>query len=210
MVRPAQRRMAGTVDLAQSVTAATAADRLPPDEGALARRYAGALYDLAAERRLLDETIDQMTALGRLIDESADLRRLLGSPLVRADEARHGLDAALRSQGFGELVRHLVGVVAANRRLTRLRAIVSAFAALAATRRGVTTAEVTTAHGLDDVQRAQLSARLAESGYPQVRLVERVDPAILGGLVLRVGARLYDASIKSRLQRLAFRMKEAA
>ena len=107
-------------------------------------------------------------------------------------------------------MRHLVGVVAANRRLTRLRAIVSAFAALAATRRGVTTAEVTTAHGLDDVQRAQLSARLAESGYPQVRLVERVDPAILGGLVLRVGARLYDASIKSRLQRLAFRMKEAA
>ncbi len=176
----------------------------------LARRYAGALYDLASERRDVDAVTDQMDALGRLIDGSDTLRRLLADPLVRAGQAAHGLDAMLADQGFGELVRRTVGVVAANRRLRLLRDIVRAYATLGAQRRGVVTAEVTTAHGLADLQRAQLQARLAESGYTQVRIVEHVDPAILGGLILRVGARLYDASIQSRLQRLAYRMKEAA
>ena len=178
--------------------------------GTLARRYAGALYDLAAERRDVDAVTDQMDALGRLIDRSEPLRRLLADPLVRAGQAAHGLDAVLADQGFGELVRRTVGVVAANRRLRLLRDVVLAYALIVAERRGIVTAEVTTAHGLADLQRAQLQARLAEAGYARVRIVERVDPALIGGLVLRVGARLYDASIKSRLQRLAYRMKQAA
>ncbi len=176
----------------------------------LAARYAGALYDIAADRRALDHVTDQMQALGRLIDENDVLRRLLASPLVRAGEAGHGLRQALEQQGFDKLVIDFVSVVAANRRLRALRDIVRAYAALEARRRGVTPASVTTAHPLTDAQRLQLRSRLTAAGHGDVALTETVDPSLLGGLTLRVGARLYDASIKSRLQRLAYRMKGAA
>lgn len=178
--------------------------------GILAGRYAGALYDLADEQHAIDRTIDEIEQLGRMIDETETLRRLLASPLVRASDAQTGLDAMLAGAGFSELVQRFVGVVAANRRLPSLRAIVAAFAALAAARRGVVTAEVASAHALTDVQRTQIQARLAESGFSNVRINASVDPSLIGGLTLRVGARLYDASIKSRLQRLAYRMKGAA
>ncbi len=178
--------------------------------GGLASRYAGALYDLADDRRQLDLVTDQMSSLGRLIDESDALRRLLDSPLVRASEAGLGLRRALEAQGFDKLILDFTGVVAANRRLRSLRAIVSAYAALEASRRGVVPATVTTAHPLTDAQRLQLRSRLTAAGHGSVDLHETVDPALLGGLTLRVGARLYDASIKSRLQRLAYRMKGAA
>ncbi len=178
--------------------------------GSLASRYAGALYGLADDRRELDGVTDQMASLGRLIDQSPELRRLLGSPLVRPAEAGPGLRHALEAQGFDKLVLDFVGVVAANRRLGRLRAIVAAFAALEASRRGVVPAIVATAHPLTDNQRLQLQSRLTAQGLGNVALREEVDPDLLGGLTLRVGARLYDASIKSRLQRLAYRMKGAA
>ena len=178
--------------------------------GGLAGRYAAALYDLADEQRQLDAVVDQMDALGRLIDESAPLRRLLGSPLVDVAQARAAIHAALEPQGFGKTVLDLVGVVASNRRLGALRAIVAAFAALVAQKRGVVVASVATAHPLTPVQREQLRARLIETGYGNVNLQETVDPSLLGGLVVRIGARLYDTSLKSRLQRLQYAMKGAA
>lgn len=178
--------------------------------GPVAERYAAALYDLAGDRRELDRTVEEMEALGRLVDASPDLARVLASPVIRPDEGRRAVLAVLERQGFSVLLRNFVGVVAANRRLPALRAIVRAFADLAAARRGIVTAAVATAHPLTDVQRAQLAARLATAGYSNVRIDETVDPSLLGGMTLRVGARLYDASIKSRLQRLAYRMKGAA
>ena len=176
----------------------------------LAARYAGALYDIADDRRQLDLVTDQMASLGRLIDQTPTLRRLLDSPLVRATEAGPALRAALRANGFDKLILDFVGVVAANRRLRALRAIVTAYAALEARRRGVVPAVVTTAHPLTDAQRLQLRSRLTARGHGSVALAEAVDPTLLGGLTLRIGARLYDASLKSRLQRLAYRMKGAA
>lgn len=178
--------------------------------GPVQTRYAGALYDLAAERRELDRTVDEAASLARLIDESPELARMLASPVVPAADGRRAISAVLESQGFSLLIRHFVGVVAANRRLAALRSILGAFAGLAAARRGIVTAAVATAHKLTDVQRAQIAARLATAGYSNVRIDETVDPSLLGGLTLRVGARLFDASIKSRLQRLAYRMKGAA
>jgi F-type H+-transporting ATPase subunit delta len=103
-----------------------------------------------------------------------------------------------------------VGVVAANRRLRSLRQIVTAFASLVAERRGIVTAHVASAHPLTDVQRQQLRARLIEAGFGNVNILESVEPDLLGGLVVRVGARLYDTSLKSRLQRLQYAMKGAA
>ncbi len=178
--------------------------------GGLTDRYAAALYALASERNALDETVDQMAGLGRLIDGSADLRRLLASPLVDLHSAQKALRAVLTEQGFGTLVQDFVGVVAANRRLPALRSIINAFAALVAEKRGVVVAAVTTAHPLTEVQEQQLRARLIESGYSRVEIVKQVDPSLLGGMVLRVGARLFDTSLKSRLQRLQYAMKGAA
>jgi len=178
--------------------------------GGLAGRYAAALYGLADERRDIDATVDQMDALGRLIDESAPLRRLLSSPLIDVSRSRAAIHAVLEGQGFSKIVLDFVGVIASNRRLSALRAIVNAFAALVAQKRGVVVATVASAHKLTDVQREQLRARLIESGYGNVNILESVDPALLGGIVVRIGARLYDTSLKSRLQRLQYAMKGAA
>ena len=178
--------------------------------GALVDRYAIALYAQAEDVHQLDQTVSEMDALGRLIDESPDFRRLLDSPLIDVTQARAAASAVLSQEGFGKLVQDFVGVVANNRRLAALRQIVRAFAALVAQKRGVVVAEVATAHPLTTVQREQLRARLIEAGYGSVNIQDTVDPSLLGGLVVRIGARLYDTSLKSRLQRLQYAMKGAA
>ena len=178
--------------------------------GGLADRYAAALYAYADENHALDTVVSQMEGLGRLIDSSADFRRLLASPLIDVNTATAAAQAVLTTEGFGEEVRRFVGVISANRRLRVLRDVVGAFATLVAERRGIVTAHVVSAHPLNDVQRQQLRARLIEAGYGNVNIDERVEPDLLGGLIVRIGARLYDTSLKSRLQRLQYAMKGAA
>ena len=178
--------------------------------GTLAGRYAAALYAQADDTRALDATVDEMQALGRLIDQSPEFRRLLDSPLIDVTQARTAAVAVMQEQGFSELIQHFVGVVANNRRLGALREIVASFAALVASKRGVVVAKVVSAHPLSDVQREQLRARMIEAGYGTVNIEDSVDPSLLGGLVVRIGARLYDTSLKSRLQRLQYAMKGAA
>ena len=178
--------------------------------GGLTDRYAAALYAHADEQHALDAVVAEMEGLGQLIDTSADFRRLLESPLIDVNQATRAALAVLEQQGFGKQVRDFVGVIAANRRLRNLRAIVHAFATLVAERRGIITAHVASAHPLTDVQRQQLRARLIEAGYGNVNMLKSVEPDLLGGLVVRIGARLYDTSLKSRLQRLQYTMKGAA
>jgi F-type H+-transporting ATPase subunit delta len=178
--------------------------------GGLADRYAAALYAHAEEKHVLDTVVSQMESLGRLIDASADFRRLLDSPLIDIKTATTAAQAVLSQEGFGKEVRDFVGVVSVNRRLHALRGIVGAFAALVAERRGIVTAHVASAHPLTDIQRQQLRARLIEAGFGNVNINERVEPDLLGGLIVRIGARLYDTSLKSRLQRLQYAMKGAA
>jgi F-type H+-transporting ATPase subunit delta len=178
--------------------------------GGLAERYSSALYDHASDVHALDEVVSQMDSLGRLIDQSADFRQVIGSPLIDIHTAQQAVRAVLAEQGFGKIVQDFVSVVASNRRLSALRAIVTAFAALVADKRGVVVAHVSSAHPLSDVQEQQLRARLIESGYGNVDIVKTVDPNLLGGLVVRIGARLFDSSLKSRLQRLQYVMKGAA
>ncbi len=178
--------------------------------GGLADRYAAALYALADESHELDTVVSQMENLGQLIDGSKDFRRLLESPLIDVKTATAAAQAVLTQEGFGKQIRDFVGVISVNRRLRALREIVTAFAALVAERRGVVTAHVASAHPLSDVQRQQLRARLIEAGYGNVNINERVEPDLLGGLIVRIGARLYDTSLRSRLQRLQYAMKGAA
>jgi len=179
-------------------------------ETGFAARYATALYALAFEEKRLDQAVDEMAALGRLIGESADLRRYIGTPLTDAGKAAPVVDEILEKQGFSSLVRRFVGIAIRNRRLRDLPALVAGFAAYVARKRGEIVADVASAHPLSDVQRAQLRARLTESGYSNVKLNERVEPALLGGLVLKIGPRIYDTSLRSRLQRLNYSLKGAA
>lgn len=178
--------------------------------GGLADRYAAALYAHADDARVLDAVVQEMESLGHLIDATPDFRRLIESPLIDIATAIKAANAVLEAQGFSKPVRDFVGVIASNRRLSALRAIVGAFASLVAARRGIITAHVATAHPLNDVQRQQLRARLIEAGYNNVNIDEQIQPDLLGGLVVKIGARLYDTSLKSRLQRLQYAMKGAA
>ncbi|ATJ90128.1 ATP synthase F0F1 subunit delta [Acetobacter senegalensis] len=173
-------------------------------------RYATALYELAADQQQLDAVLDEGAALARLIDESAPLRTVLADTRLDILVSRKAVLAALEVQGFSQIIRNFVGVVADNRRLPVLRRILASLDALAASRRGEVVAEVVSAQPLSTPQRAQLQVRLAEAGYSRVTIRERVDASLLGGLVVRVGAKLYDASLQTRLFRLHYAMKGAA
>ena len=178
--------------------------------GGLADRYAAALYAFAADQHSLDEVVSEMERLRQLIATSADFRRLIDSPLIDVTQGRRAALAVLGAEGFGKTVRNFVGVIANNRRLRSLPQIINAFSELVAEKRGVVTAHVASAQPLNDVQRQSLRARLIEAGYGNVNIVEQVAPDLLGGLVVNIGSRLYDTSLKSRLQRLQYAMKGAA
>ncbi len=179
-------------------------------EAGFAARYAAALYTLASERKVLDQVVDEMAALGRLIAQSPELGRLVGDPFADGAQVAPVLNAALAGQGFSEILRNFVGVAVMNRRLRDLPALVAGFARLVAQKRGEIVADVTSAQPLTDLQRNQLRARLAEAGFASVRLAEHVDASLLGGLILKIGSKLYDTSLKSRLNRLSYSLKGAA
>jgi F-type H+-transporting ATPase subunit delta len=186
-----------------------------PNPTGLAARYALALLALADERRaaepgIADRIAEDLERLFALWRDDPAFRAFVADPRLDAAAQRRGAFAVLERAGIGTEVRNLVGVLINNRRLAALPQVAQAFGALLAERRGQQTAEVTSAHPLSDMQRAQIVARLTEAGFPGVKLVEHVDPSILGGLIVRIGSRLYDNSIKSKLQRLQYAMKGAA
>ncbi|AQS89471.1 ATP synthase F1 subunit delta [Neoasaia chiangmaiensis] len=176
----------------------------------LADRYAKALFEFAEERSILPDVLAQVRSLVKLIGESASLRDFLANRTLDVRQTVKALDAVLAAQGFGEAVRHFGGVVARNRRLPHLAGILTAVLAIDARRRGEMVAEVRSAQPLTPAQRAGLQARLAEAGYARVAIVEQVAPELIGGLVVRIGAKLFDTSIRGRLARMQNVMKGAA
>lgn len=200
--------------MASAETSLQASPQAPNPTG-LAGRYASALLSLVDDRRqadpaALDRIAADLEALFGLWREDASFRAFVADPRLDAAAQRKGAFAILDQAGVGTEVRNLVGVLIENRRLGALPQVAQAFGALLAERRGQQTATVTTAHPLTDAQRARIAARLTEAGFSGVRLSEQVDPSILGGLIVRIGSRLYDNSIKSKLQRLQYAMKGAA
>jgi F-type H+-transporting ATPase subunit delta len=176
----------------------------------LAQRYALALLELAKDRKGVDRVAADLDRLLALWRDDATFRAFIEDPRLDSGSQRRGAFAVLERAGIAGEVRNLVGVLIANRRLSVLPQVAGAFGALLAEQRGQQTAEVATAHPLTDTQRTQIAARLTEAGYSNVKLAERVDTTLLGGLVLRIGAKLYDSSIKSKLQRMQYAMKGAA
>lgn len=195
-------------------TIQTASLSTPNPVGAPAR-YAQALLGLADDMRkdepgAVDRIATDLEGLFGLWRDDAGFRDFIADPRLDGAKQRAGMFAILARAGIGTEVRNLVGVMIVNRRLAALPAVAQAFGALLAARRGQQTAEIVTAHPLTDTQRGQITARLTEAGFSGVRLAESVDASILGGLIVRIGSRLYDNSIKSKLQRLQYAMKGAA
>ncbi|GBQ89743.1 ATP synthase F1 subunit delta [Asaia krungthepensis NRIC 0535] len=178
--------------------------------GGMAQRYALALYDYADEKSVLPEVLDQVRALRKLIAESAPLREFLADQSLDSRQAGQGLEAVLNAQGFSETLKRFVAVIARNRRVARVDEILGAVLALDAKRRGETIAEVRSAQPLTAGQRSALQTRLAEAGYARVSMIERVEPELIGGLVVQIGAKLFDTSIRGRLTRIQNAMKGAA
>ncbi|HVM99985.1 MAG TPA: F0F1 ATP synthase subunit delta [Caulobacteraceae bacterium] len=172
-------------------------------------RYAQALFELAKGQGDANLVEADLKSLKAMRAESEDLRTLIGSPAFDAETKGKGLAAIAEAAGFSATTKKFLGLVAANRRANALPDMIRAFEKLAADDRGAISAEVTTALPLTAAQQTALAASLRTALGKAPEIETRVDPAILGGLKVRVGSRLYDASLKSRLDSLKFALKRA-
>jgi F-type H+-transporting ATPase subunit delta len=177
------------------------------EQGGLATRYSAALFELADEKHALDAVSADLKALARMIADSDDLKTMIYSPLMKRAEQSRAIAAVMEAAQLGELTRRFVGLVAQNRRLFALPAIIKAFHKLLADRRGEMTAEVTAAHPLTEAQQAAVSDAIRRVVGGKVAIDVKVDPSLLGGLIVRVGSRMIDGSVKTKLQKLQLAMK---
>jgi len=168
----------------------------------IAERYANALFDLADERKALDEVAEDLRSLKRMLDDSADLRKLVRSPVVKSEDQARAIEAVADRAGLSQLTRNFIGVVAKNRRLFAIEGMIAGYLQILARRRGEITAEVTAAKPLSDAQMAALQESLRQVVAGKVSVDLTVDPSLLGGLVVKVGSRLFDSSIRTKLQRM--------
>ena len=173
----------------------------------LAKRYAAALFDIADERRTLDDVASDLRELRTMLAASGELSRLVKSPVLTRDEQGKAISALATRAGFSPLVRDFLAVVAKNRRLFAVSAIIEAYLAKLAERRGEVTAEVVAAQPLSEEQLALLSDQLRRSAGRRVSVDARVDPRLIGGMIVKIGSRMVDGSLKSKLERLQLAMK---
>ncbi len=173
-------------------------------------RYAAALFELADEHKQLDEVAADLAGIRALIAESGDLRRLVSSPVISREVQGKTITAVLERAGVSDLTLRFVGVVAHNRRLFALAEMCNAYRELLSSRRGEITAEVTTACALTDEQRDRLEQELRTAMGSKVSLQANVDASLLGGMVVKVGSRMVDSSLRTKLQRLELSLKGAA
>ena len=173
----------------------------------LAGRYASALFNLARDQRQIDSVSRSLEALSQALLDSKDFAELVDSPLVSREEARKAFASLAPQLGLDPITSNFVGVLARNGRKRELRSVIRAFRRLAAEHRGETTADVVTARPLNDEQVAQLKAQLRARAGREVSIDAQVDPSILGGIVVKLGSQMIDASIRTKLNRLAAAMK---
>ena len=173
----------------------------------LAGRYATALFELAEAQKSLDTVAEDLAQLARLIEESGDFARLLRSPVISREDQQRAMAAVLDKAGMSELTHRFIGVVAQHRRLFALPRIIRAYRALLAQRRGEVTAEVVSAKVLSDDQLRDLTDALKGVAGTRVSVEARVDPGLLGGLVVKVGSRMIDDSLRTKLENLRLAMK---
>lgn len=174
----------------------------------VAAPYAAALFDLAVESGRLDEVEADLGTLRGLLEASEDLRRMVRSPLFLRSDQVEALAAVAHAAGLGELVRKFIGLLAQSRRLMAIGGVIRRFDDLLAHHRGITRVEVETAQRLSPDKEVSLRRTLEEATGGDIQLRVREDPSLLGGLVVRVGSRMVDASLRSRLERMRIAMRE--
>ncbi len=173
----------------------------------LGGRYAAALFDMAGESRTIDSVERSLAMVRDALAGSDDLRRLIASPVVDRGDAIRAVVTVADTLQLDATTRSFLGVLAENRRLSQLPGVIRAFRAMAARHRGEISAEVMSAHPLDDEQVTELKHQLRLRVGREVSVDLSVDPQLLGGLVVRVGSQMIDSSIRTRLNALAHAMK---
>jgi len=174
----------------------------------IARPYAAALFELAEESESIAEIEQSLDAVGTLIEESEEFSKFLRSPVISSDEKREAMDAIVQKTDLPEAVSNFLQLVARNGRLFALPAMISEFKKLAADARGELKAEVTSAAPLSKAQLESLSQTLKDKIGKTVALDTHVDPSLIGGLVVKLGSRMIDTSLKTKLSAMKIAMKE--
>lgn len=183
-------------------------DSKNPTSG-VAERYAQALFSLAQEQNATDAVVGDLRKFTAMLAESADLRRLVASPVFSAEDQMKAIAALLGAAGIGGLTANFVKLVASKRRLFVLSDMIRAFNALNDRTKGVTHAQVIVAEPLSPDHTKALEEALRQvSGGSTVKVNVNVDPSIIGGIVVQLGSRMVDASLKTKLNSLRTRMKE--
>jgi len=179
-----------------------------PIVSGMAGRYATALFELALEASAIDSVVADLHRFEALLTESADFTRLVRSPVFTADVQLKALAAVIAKAEIGGLAAQFLKVVASNRRLFTVREIIKAYAALVARHKGEVTAYVTVAETLSDAHQGEIRNALNAVTGKNVRVDVKVDPSIIGGLVVKLGSRMVDSSLRTKLNGLKHAMKE--
>jgi F-type H+-transporting ATPase subunit delta len=174
-----------------------------------AGRYAQALFELANEEGVLDAVAADLAGLTELIDQNADLARLVKSPVYSREQQGSAMAEILDKAGAGDLIKKFIALVASNRRLFMLPHIGRAFAGLIAKQRGEIEASVTSAHALTDVQIADIKGTLRAAYGKEPKLRVATDPSLIAGLIVKVGSRMIDSSLRTKLNSLKTVLTEA-
>ncbi|MBI3703704.1 MAG: F0F1 ATP synthase subunit delta [Rhizobiales bacterium] len=176
----------------------------------MAGRYATALFELALENKAVDAVKKDLEAFDAMVEGSADLNRLVRSPVFGADEQLKALSAILDKAKIKGLAANFLRVITANRRLFAAREMIRGYRALVARHKGEVSAQITVAEKLSDKNLAALKSALKSvTGGKDIDLDVKVDPTIIGGLVAKVGSRMVDSSLRTKLNAIKFAMKEA-
>jgi len=175
----------------------------------MAGRYANALFELALEQNAIDAVSADLGKFDALIGESPDLARLVRSPAFTAEEQTRAMGAILDKTGIGGLAAKFLKLVASNRRLFAVRDMVRAYRAQLAKHKGEVTARVTVAEALNDARLNEIKNALKSVTGKDVQIDVQVDPTIIGGLIVKLGSRMVDSSLRTKLNAIKFAMKEA-
>jgi F-type H+-transporting ATPase subunit delta len=181
-----------------------------PIVSGMAGRYAIALFELAREEKAVDATAADLDRFDALVTESPDLARLVRSPVFSAGEQARALSAVLAAAGIGGLAAKFLQAVAANRRLFAVRAMLKDFRALVARHKGEVMTEVTLAEAPSERQLAAIKDALGSVTGKDVQVAVKVDPSIIGGLIVKLGSRMVDTSLRSKLNSIKHAMKEVS
>lgn len=174
----------------------------------VAGRYASALFELSEEQGATDDVLIDVASLKAALAESDDLRAAISDPSVSRADLGKAVDVLAAQMHLKKLTANVLGLMAANRRLAHLPQTIRAFETLAAEKRGETTVEVASAQPLSDAQSDVLASALSSSLGKSVHIQSAVNPALIGGLIVKIGSKMIDASIASKLDRLQHAMKE--